>query len=99
MAYEKQIGAMRVLAATFDSIDYVGVGRQGLARCIAAFEIGDKEKALAEYRKTIGEAGNFAEALTDLDTKLLTKDGDFSYFNQVLAVMVIMALLMNGNVK
>ncbi len=89
---------MQALAETFDSIGYTGVGRQALARCIAAFKAGDKEKAIAEYRSTIGAAANFASALTDLDERTFyTTDG--KRFSQMLGVMVSMSMLMNGDVK
>jgi hypothetical protein len=98
MSYETQIEAMKALAETFDSIGYAGVGRQGLARCIAAFEAADKDKALAEYRRTIGAAPNFASALTDLDERAFyTTDG--KRFSQMLGVMVTMSMLMNGDAK
>jgi len=68
MSYEDQIHSMKACVEMFDSIGYSGVGRQSLARCISAFEAGDKKKAIREFRRTIGKAPNFASAMTDLDT-------------------------------
>jgi hypothetical protein len=68
MRYQAQIGAMKACIEWFDSIGYSGIGRQGLKRCIVAFEVEDKDRAISEYRRTIGEAPNFASAMTDLDT-------------------------------
>jgi hypothetical protein len=56
MSYETQIGWMKALAETFDSIGSTGIGCQGLARCIAAFEAGDKDKAIPEYRHRSNES-------------------------------------------
>jgi len=98
MSYETQIGWMKGLADSFDSIGYTGIGRQGLGRCIAALEAGDKDNALQEYRLTIGAAPNFISALTDLDKpNFYTADG--KHFSQMLAVMVTMSMLMNGDAK
>jgi hypothetical protein len=97
MSYETQIGWMKALVETFDSIRYAGVGRQGLARCIDAFEAGDKDKALVEYRRTTGAAPNFASALTDLDESFYTTDEKLFY--QMLGVMTSMSMLMNGDAK
>ena len=83
----------------FDSIGYAGRGRQGLSRCIAALEAEDKDAAVREYRQTIGEAANFASAMTDLDEGKLPPEVHGQYFSRVLAVMFGMSLLMNGDVK
>lgn len=99
MHYQDQINTMKACVEMFDSIGYAGTGRQGLARCIAAFEAEDKERAIAEYRQTIGEAANFASAMTDLDTDKFAPEIHEQYFNRVLGVMFGMTLLMNGNVK
>jgi len=89
---------MKALAGTFDSIGYAGIGRQGLARCIDAFEAGDRDKAVAEYRRIIGLAPNFASALTDLDEHSFYT-ADEKRFLQMLGVMVTMGMLMNGDAK
>ena len=68
MPYQDHIMAMKACIEMFDSIGYAGLGRQGLARCVAAFEAGDKGRAIEEFRHTIGDAPNFASAMTDLDT-------------------------------
>src|SRR6266540_4008190 len=62
MRYQDQINSMKACSEMFDSIGYAGRGRQGLARCIAAFEADDRERAIREYRQTIGDAPNFASA-------------------------------------
>jgi hypothetical protein len=90
---------MKACCDWFDSISYVGIGRQGLARCITAFEVADKDKAIEEYRGIIGEAPNFASALTDLETDRFSPDNYEHYFNRVLGVMVSMSLLMGGGAK
>ena len=90
---------MKACVGMFDAIGYAGVGRQGLVRCIAAFETADKDRAIAEFRQTIGDAPNFASAMTDLDTDRFSPEIHAQYFNRVLAVMFGMALLMNGNAK
>lgn len=90
---------MKRCVEMFDSIGYDGIGRQGLARCIGAFEAEDKEKAIKEYCQTIGEAPNFASAMTDLDKRKFSPETREQFFNRVLAVMFGMTLLMNGNVK
>jgi len=90
---------MKACVETFDSIGYSGIGRQGLPRCITAFEAEDKDRAIAEYRKTIGEAPNFASAMTDLDTDEFSSEIHEQYFSPVLGVMFGMTLLMNGDVK
>jgi hypothetical protein len=99
MRYQDQINVMRSYVEMFDSIGYVGTGRQGLARCIAAFEAGDKDRAIAEYCQTIGDAPNFASALTDLDTDKFSPEIHEEYFNRVFGVMFGMTLLMNGDVR
>jgi hypothetical protein len=99
MRYQNQIDCMKALAATFDEIGYVGTGRQGLTRCIAAFEAGDKDSAIREYRKTIGAAPNFASALTDLNTDKLSTELQNKYGSQLIGIMVTMSLLMNGAPK
>jgi hypothetical protein len=99
MRYQDQINTMKACVEMFDSIGYKGIGRQGLARCIVAFEAEDKGRAIAEYRQTIGEAANFASAMTDLDTDKFAPEKHEQYFNRVLEVMFRMALLMNGDVK
>jgi hypothetical protein len=91
--------AMKACIEMFDSIGYAGLGRQGLARCVAAFEAGDKGRAIEEFRHTIGDAPNFASAMTDLDTNKLTSEVSENYFNRVMAVMFGMSLLMGGDVK
>ena len=83
----------------FHSIGYAGRGQQGLARCIAAFEADNKERAIMEYRQAIGDAPNFASAMTDLDTDKFSPEIHEQYFNRVLGVMFSMTLLMNGDVK
>ena len=50
MRYQDQINTMKACVEIFDSIGYAGTGRHGLARCIAAFEAGDKDRAISEYR-------------------------------------------------
>jgi len=99
MRYQDQINSMKACSEMFDSIGYAGRGRQGLARCIAAFEADDRERAIREYRQTIGDAPNFASAMTDLDTDKLPPEIHEQYFSRVLGVMFGMTLLMNGNVK
>src|SRR5438094_889712 len=99
MEYQNHIDSMKALAETFDSIGYAGVGRQALARCIAAFEAGDKKRAIREYRKLIGTADNFASALPDLDTASFSTETHSRYFPQMLAVMFGMSLLMEGKPK
>ena len=99
MGYQEQINSMRMCVEMFDSIGYSGTARHGLARCIAAFEAGDEDIAIAEYRQTIGEAPNFASAMTDLDTDKFSPEIHEKYFNRVLGVMFGMAILMNGDVK
>jgi hypothetical protein len=99
MLYEDQINCMKACNEMFDSIGYTGSGRKGLERCIAAFEAGDKAKAIREFRRTIGKAPNFASAMTDLDTDKFSPEIHEQYFNRVLGVMFGMTLLMNGNVK
>ena len=99
MRYEDQVNVMKGCVQMFDSIGYAGTGRQGLARCIAAFEAGDKDREIAEFRLTIGDAPNFASAMTDLDTDKFSPEIHEQYFNRVLGVMFGMTLLMNGDVK
>ena len=90
---------MKALSNTFDSIGYTGIGRQGLARCIHAFEAGDEDRAIREYRQTIGASPNFASALTDLDTDSFSAELAGKYASQLLGVMMGMSLLMNGDPK
>ena len=97
--YCDQLKTMKACAEIFDSIGYAGHGRQGLARCIAVFEAEDKDGAIMEYRQTIGEAPNFASAMTDLDENKLPPEVHEEYFSRVLGVMFGMTLLMNGDVK
>jgi hypothetical protein len=99
MRYENQTSAMNACIELFDSIGYSGVGRQGLERCIAAFEAGDETRAIDEYRRIIGDAAIFASALTDLNEDNLSNERAAQYFNRVLAVMVTMSLIMRGDVK
>ena len=99
MDHQDQVNSMKRCVEIFDSIGYAGTGRHGLARCIAAFEAGDKDRAITEYRQTIGEAPNFASAMTDLDTDKFSPEIHEQYFNHVLGVMFGMTLLMNGDVK
>jgi hypothetical protein len=99
MRYQTQIGAMKACIEWFDSIDYSGIGRQGLERCVFAFEAEDKDRAISEYRRAIGEAPNFASAMTDLDTDSFSVDRAEQYFNRVMAVMGTMCLIMGGDVK
>ncbi len=103
MSYETQILWMEKLAETFDAIGYVGVGRQCLTKCIAAFKAGDETAALWEYRKTIGSAPNFVSALTDLETdkfyKAETMEKSSERSCQMLGVMTVMSFLMGGNAK
>ena len=99
MRYQDQINSMKACSEMFHSIGYAGRGQQGLARCIAAFEADDKERAIMEYRQTIGDAPNFASAMTDLDEDKLPPDIHEQYFSRVLGVMFGMTLLMNGDVK
>ena len=99
MRYQDQINSMKACTEMFDSIGYAGTGRQGLARCIAAFEAEDKNTAIREYRRTIGEAPNFASAMTDLDTDKFAPEIHEQYSSRVLGVKFGMTLLMNGNVK
>ena len=99
MSYEKQISWMKALAETFDSVGYSGVGRQGLTRCISAFEAGDGERAIIEYRRTIGEAPNFAAAMIDLDTDQFSTKTLEDYNSRLMGVMFGMSLLMNGDAK
>ena len=87
---------MKLLAGTFDSIGYVGIGRQALTRCIAAFEAEDKERAITEFRQTVGRAPNFASALTDLDADKLPTEVQGRIFTQMLGVMMGMELLTEG---
>jgi len=97
--YQTQIGAMKACIEWFDSIAYFGIGRQGLERCIVAFEADDKDRAISEYRRTIGEAPNFASAMIDLDTDSFAVDRAEEYFNRVMGGMGTMCLLMGGDVK
>jgi len=99
MRYQDQINSMKACSEMFHAIGYDGRGQQGLARCIAAFEADDKKRAIIEYRQTIGDAENFASAMTDLDTDKLSPEIHEQYFNRVLGVMFGMTLLMNGDVK
>ena len=99
MRYQDQVNSMRACSEMFRSIGYAGRGQQGLARCIEAFEADDEERAIMEYRRTIGDAANFASAMTDLDTDKFSPEIHEQYFNRVLAVMFGMTLLMNGDVK
>ena len=99
MRYQAQINSMKSCVEMFDSIGYAGTGRHGLARCIAAFEAGDKDRAITEYRQTIGEAPNFASAMSDLETNKFSPDTHEQYFNRVMGVMFGMSILMNGNAK
>ncbi len=99
MRYQDQINSMKACSEMFHSIGYAGRGQQGLVRCIAAFEADDKERAIMEYRHTIGDAPNFATAMTDLDEDRLPPDIHEQYFSRVLGVMFGMTLLMNGDVK
>jgi len=99
MRCEAQINSMKACVEMFDSIGYVGIGRQGLTRCISEFEAEDNDTAIAVFRQTIGEAPNFASAMTDLDTDKFSPEMHTQYFNHVLGVMVTMALLMDGNAK
>ena len=99
MSYEAQMNNMKSCAEFFHSIGYSGVGSQGIARCITAFEAGDGERAIREYQHTIGEAANFASAMTDLDRDKLPPEDMERDFNRVMGVMVTMALIMGGNAK
>ena len=99
MPYQNQKNAMRTCIEWFDSIGYAGIGRDGLLRCIIAFEAGDKDQAICEYRRTIGDAANFATALSDLDTNGFSNDQLGQHACRVMAVMFGMSLLMGGNVK
>ena len=99
MRYQDQVDSMKACTEMFDSIGYSGVGRQGLARCLAAFETGDKNGAILEYRQIIGDAPNFASAMSDLDTSKLSLEVSEGYFNRVMAVMMGMCMLMGGDVK
>ena len=99
MSYQDQLSSMKVCVGWFDSIGYEGIGRQGLARCIAAFEQGDADRAIAEYRHMIGDAPNFASTMTDLDDRNFSPEVSEQYFNRVMAVMYGMCLLMAGDVK
>jgi hypothetical protein len=99
MRYQDQVNSMRACSEMFRSIGYAGRGQQRLARCIEAFEADENERAIMEYRQIIGEAANFASAMTDLDTDKFLPEVHEQYFNRVLAVMFGMALLMNGDVK
>lgn len=99
MGYQDHIDCMKALADTFDSIGYAGIGRQGGGRCIAAFEAGDKDRAIMEYRKAIGAAANFGSALTDLETEAFSTEIQGKYLSQMLAVMFGMSLLMKGHEK
>jgi hypothetical protein len=96
MSYQDQLTCMSALMETFDSIGYTGVGQQGLARCMAAFEAGDKERAIHEYRQTIGDAPNFASAITDLDTESFSPELAGKYGFQLIGVMTSMFFLMDG---
>ena|SRR5258707_758009 len=99
MRYQDQINSMKACSEMFHSIGYAGRGQQGLARCIAAFEADDKERAIREYRQTIGDAPNLDSAMTDLDEAKLPPEIHQQYFSRVLAVMFGMTLLMNGDFK
>jgi len=44
MLYKGHIKVIKAFSEMFDSIGCSGIGRQGLARCIAAFEAGDKRR-------------------------------------------------------
>ena len=99
MRYQNQITAMRTCIEWFDSVGYAGIGRDGLLCCIAAFEAGDKDRAICEYRRIIGDATNFASAMTDLDTNGLTIEQAEQHFNRMMAVMGTMCMLMGGRVK
>ena len=99
MDYQGQLSSMKLCVTWFDSIGYTGVGRRGLARCVSAFEACDADKAIAEYRHLIGDAPNFASAMTDLDDTKFSSELSEQYFNRVMAVMFGMCLLMGGDVK
>jgi hypothetical protein len=99
MRYQDQVNSMRACTEMFRSIGYAGRGHKGLARCIEAFEADDKERAIMEYRQTIGDAANFASAMTDLDTDKFSPEVHEQHFSHVLGVMFGMTLLMNGDVK
>jgi hypothetical protein len=90
---------MKSCVEMFDSIGYAGTGRHGLARCIAAFEAGDKDKAITEYRQIIGESPNFASVVSDINTEKFSTEMHKQYFNRVMGVMFGMSILMNGNPK
>jgi hypothetical protein len=99
MRYQDQINSMKACVEMFDSMGYAGRGRQGLARCIAAFEADEEDRAIVEYRRTIGDAPNFASAMTDLDEDTFSPEVHEQYFARVLGVMFGMTLLMNGDVR
>ena len=99
MDYQGQLNSMKSCVAWFDSIGYSGTGRQGLARCIAAFEGGDPDRAIAEYRSVVGAAPNFASAIADLDKGKFSPELSEQYFNHMMTVMLRMSLLMGGNTK
>ena len=99
MRYQDQVKSMKRCVEMFDAIGYKGTGRLGLARCIDAFEAEDKDRAITEYRQIIGEAPNFASAMTDLDNSKFSSELSEQYFNRVMAVMYGMCLLMGGDVK
>jgi hypothetical protein len=90
---------MKACVEWFDSISYAGAGREGLIRCISAFETRGKEAAVAEYRRVIGDHPNFASALTDLNTDKMSPKESELYFNRVMSVMFGMTLIMNGDVR
>jgi len=99
MQYEDHIACLRAFSDTLASIGYGGIGRRGLALCIAAFEAGDKDRAILEYRQTIGDAPNFASVLTDIDPDSLSSEVLDRYNRQLFAVMLGMSLLMKGEPK
>jgi hypothetical protein len=100
MRYQDQVNAMKACVEMFDWIGYAGTRREGLVRCIAAFEAGDKDRAITEYRQTIGDAPNFASAIRDeLNTDRFSLEIHEQHFKRVLGVMFGMTLLMDGNVK
>jgi hypothetical protein len=99
MSDEAQINCMKACVDWFDSIGYAGVGRQGLVRCIAAFQAGDSGEAIAQYRQMIAEAPNFASVLTDLDSDSFTPELYEQYFNHIMTVMFSMSFLMGGKAK
>ena len=55
MRYGNQILATRRCIEMFDSLAYTGPARAGLLRCVKAFELNNRERAILEYRAIIGE--------------------------------------------